>query len=366
MPLQVLCELHWLRFTADYSRGEARDQMEHVLAGMRVAEELQDPEVLLRGLSLLSLGLIGAGVRTGQRAVAERCIAMAREGHHLYSLSNALTSLCSDLYPEDLAGATGLGLESLEVSRQVGERYATEISLTNAGYIWWLGGDWDRLLAETAEWLSGVEASSTSAPIWLVRMQVQAARGLPVDSPILPSSEDFYDRQATGVVEALAAASAGSGEAAGAAATVTLETFANGENLGEDFEVLWMPALELQLAAGDLDAATSLLELADPLRGGRGRPLTHALRSYFRGRIASARGGDPQSDLVDAEARLTAYGAPYLLARTRLELARWLLEQGRSEEGQARLVQAREVFVELGATPSVEEVDELLPQRTPV
>ena len=177
VPLEVLCQLHWNRCSAAYSLGSTHEQMEHVLAGLRLAEELQDPVVLLRGLGLLSLALTGAGVRSGQRAVSERCIVLARDGHHLRALADALTGLCSDLYSEDLMAASRLAMESVAVARQLGEHYATEIGLTNACYIWWLTGDWDRLLAETADWLTGGESSVTSAPLWLTRALVPGAAG---------------------------------------------------------------------------------------------------------------------------------------------------------------------------------------------
>ena len=154
---------------------------------------------------------------------------------------------------------------------------------------------------------------------------------------------------------------AGESCAAAEAATTTLHTFADGENVSEDFEMLWAPVVELQLASNELDTAEALLRLADPLLGGRGRPLTHGIVRLLRGRLSLARGQDPGADLQEAEGALEAYGAPYLLARTRLELGRWLHEQGRIDEALPLLALARPVFEELRAVPSLAELDALAP-----
>ena len=92
-----------------------------------------------------------------------------------------------------------------------------------------------------------------------------------------------------------------------------------------------------------------------------GRPLTGAVVRRLRGLIAAADGQDPEADLRAAETGFAAYGAPYLLARTRLELAGWLIGEGRQAEAAPLLAQSRAVFVELGAAPSVHEVDALAP-----
>lgn len=127
----------------------------------------------------------------------------------------------------------------------------------------------------------------------------------------------------------------------------------------EDFEVVLGPAVELQLRAGDLAAAERLLALADPLLGGLGRALTRAELPRLRGLLAVARGEDPERDLRAAVAAQEAYGAPYLLAQTRYELAHWLVKQGSIEEAIGLLDQARATFSRLGAVPALEKTDAL-------
>lgn len=50
-------------------------------------------------------------------------------------------------------------------------------------------------------------------------------------------------------------------------------------------------------------------------------------------------------------------GAPFHLAVVRLEHAEWLIEQGRSGEGEPLLAEARETFERLEAKPWLERVE---------
>jgi hypothetical protein len=134
----------------------------------------------------------------------------------------------------------------------------------------------------------------------------------------------------------------------------------------EDFEVGWAPVVELQLQAGDLDEAEAVLNLATPLMGGRGRALTRAELPRLRGMITAARGGDPEHDLREAERAHAAYGAPFLLARTRHELARWLLTQGRSSEALPLLEQARGTYEQLRAQARLDDLAALTPESVGV
>jgi hypothetical protein len=125
----------------------------------------------------------------------------------------------------------------------------------------------------------------------------------------------------------------------------------------DDFEVFVGPAVELQLRAGEIDEAEALLDLGAALTGGRASRLLRCQRLRLGGLIAIARGDDPEELLRSAEKELEAYGAVYYLARTRLALGRWLLAQGRHVEAEPLLAEARSTFLDLGAAPSLEELE---------
>jgi hypothetical protein len=193
-----------------------------------------------------------------------------------------------------------------------------------------------------------------------MRIQIDLARGRqPTTSPLV-ASENPLDENANVLVRSLESLQAGNQTATAAAvAASTLSAFSAFSDMVEDFEVMLAPAVELQLRAGDLAMAERLLSLANPLLGGRGRAITRAEVPRLRGMLAAARGEDAEADLRTAAAAHEAYGAPYLLAVTRYELARWLTTRGRADEAGPLLDQARATFTRLGAIPALENADAL-------
>ena len=362
VPPDVQTEVLGMLVWSARMRGDRAAQQTHCLRVLRLAELHEDPALIIRGLNRLGALLLDLGSASAHRALAERAVVLAREQQLLPALASALTNLVSELYAADLDGSGAPVRESVSVSKQLGDSATIEGALINACYAWFLAGDWDLLTAETAEWLEGRELTATCGPLWLTRVQVQLARGEPVVVPDAPHAEDPYDQQVWSATSALAQAADGHrASAARAAEEASRRTFGDGEPF-DDFEVLWTPTVELQLQAGELTAAAELLALAAPyVTGVRARALTRGVVPRLRGLLALARGEDPEPDLREAEAALSSYGAPYLLARTRLELGRWLQEQGRGDEASGLLAQARETFVTLRAAPSVAEVDALVP-----
>ena len=57
------------------------------------------------------------------------------------------------------------------------------------------------------------------------------------------------------------------------------------------------------------------------------------------------------SSALSAAGGFREYNFPFWLAVTQLEHAEWLATRGRTEEAAPRLVEAREIFDGLGATP---------------
>ena len=346
-----------LRF---HDPGEHRDR---AFENLRLAEEVGDPTALVSALSGLAIVCVDGGSPTAYVALMEPCIVLAREGRILDQLARSLSNLTAELYPNDLARAAALTDESVAVSRQAGDSNMTDFALTNASFTWWLAGEWDRLESELTEWLESRPTSATSAVLRLMLSQVRLARGQSFDAQTedLPDSEDPWEQLGKDLFLAHVelARHQVPRSAAGAAAAVH-HTFDTGEML-EDFEVGWAPAVELQLRAGDVDEAEALLALATPLLGGRSRPLIRGEHARLRGMLEAAKGQDPEVDLREAERVFELYGAPYLLACTRLELGRWLGAQGRGDEAAPLLTKARETFVQLRATPSIEDVDTASP-----
>ena len=363
IPAQVHLRLLFVLSRCARGLGDTGEQRRQTVRLGRIAEQLQDPAATMLGLNNVALMLNDAGSRTAASAVVERCIVLAREGHVLDQLSRSLSNLCSEAYPRDLARADELAVEAVEVARQVGDTYLTDFALANACSTWVLSGHWDRLIDQTSDWIEGSEEAVMAGPQWLARAQVQLARGQQVTAPEMLTSEDPFQQYCADLLEGLRLV--GRGEVAEGAAHVAPRALEQFRLDGvEDFEVMWGPTVDLLLRAGDLDSVGELVDLAVPRLTANASPLTRGVVPRFRGLLALARGEDPESHLREAEAALTPYAAPYLLARTRLELGRWLHQQGRTDEAAPLLALARPVFEQLGAEPSLAELDDLEPVAT--
>jgi ATP/maltotriose-dependent transcriptional regulator MalT len=117
-------------------------------------------------------------------------------------------------------------------------------------------------------------------------------------------------------------------------------------------------ALEAALDLDDHAKADELLALADSLQPGQLTPSLQAQRHRFHGRLAARRGNHEHvdHDYREAETIFTEHGLVFHHAVTQLEHAEWLTSQGRGDEAQALLAQARETFEQLEAKPWLERL----------
>jgi class 3 adenylate cyclase/tetratricopeptide (TPR) repeat protein len=333
--------------------GQSEQHQRSVLEGIQLAERIGDPAELVKALGGVAIMLLDVGCATASRALLERGAEIARQHHLLTELGRSLSNLLSESYLNDLGAAAAMAHEALDVSRRAGDNALTETSLLNASYTRWLVGDWSVMLDEAAEWIANNPESATNGCFGFLTGLVQQARGRAVAADHFPSpDDDAYLMMAVTLHGCmLSEALHGPREAAEAAAAAMRRAY-NGDQF-DDLEVFWAPVVELQLRAGAIDEAASLLSLADPLSGFRARTLTRAQRARLTGLVALARGEDPEVHLRTAEHEFATYGAPFYLACTRFELGTWLRARGREAEAAPLLAQARAAFEELGATAYV-------------
>ena len=341
-------------------QGDLQESIDLALKQLRLAELSGDPGLVVRGLSAAGIAMIDVGSPTAYLALLAESVAMARRHHVLLPLANSLANLSAELYPRELVRATELADEAVEVGRKVGDPMVVELAMCNAGFAWRLVGRWDDVVSAAREWLVDRELTSFGVAVVMNAAWVQLQRGEPVDEPVhVEESEDPWEVLTHVLWLALHQQSTGSRARPSRRLPDAFQAIFGDAESFEDFEILWAPSVELLLAAGDVDAAERMIGMAAPLDGPLGRPLTRAELPRLRALVTLARGGDPEADLLLAIREHDEYGAPYLAARARLELARWLHGQGRYAEGEPLLSAAREVFVTLRATPSLAEVDAL-------
>ena len=322
---------------------------------LRLAERSGDPAQVVQALNSLAILLVDEGSPTAYTALLEKAIDLSREHHLLPNLARSLGNMLGETYLHDLPRALEMSEETVDTGRRAGDRNVLEVSLLNVGAARWLAGRWAEVLADLQPVLDERRPTGVTASLAVVTACVERATGRPVTAYDLPASDDPVEQMSTDLAGCLVrAAEDPVGTAVAAAAA--LRAGYPGETR-EDFEVFWVPVVELQLAAGAVDEAADLLTLADALTDPLSRAVTRAILPMLRGLVALARDEDPEADLREALRELEDYGAVFYLARTRLELGRWLLQGGRAAEAGSLLDQARAVFEQLGAVPSLAELD---------
>ena len=126
--------------------------------------------------------------------------------------------------------------------------------------------------------------------------------------------------------------------------------------VGQDVKVGFLRGVEAALALGNVTKADELLTVVEELPVGLRPPLLDAAAHRFRARLA---GDDPSADALftRAAAQLRALELPFHLAVVLLEHGEWLAAQGRPDDAEPFVAEARETFERLEATPWLERLD---------
>jgi tetratricopeptide (TPR) repeat protein len=328
-----------------------------LMTQVRLAERLGDPARQVQALNGVAIHLALFGSVAGYLALLERAAEMAEEHHLPIALARSLSNLLSEIYRRDLPRAREVATDAMAASRRAGSVQYMENALVNASFTWWMAGEWDLLRDNAADWFATHVANPLSS--LLIMPFTLACAERQVELPVIalthsdfPAEQSFAD-----VTLALRQEAAGDLDGAAKAASAALRRGFTDIDVLEDFEVLWTPTVELQLRAGHVEEAEALLTFGPAAESAIRCEVGAAMAPRLAGLVAIAKGEDPEQLLRAAELEFTAYGAPYYLARTRLELGRWLCDQGRAAEGMPLLDLARTGLVELGALRSLTELE---------
>jgi class 3 adenylate cyclase/tetratricopeptide (TPR) repeat protein len=132
--------------------------------------------------------------------------------------------------------------------------------------------------------------------------------------------------------------------------------------LHESLRQLWPDTLDAAIGDGQVDVAAELVDLLAVEPRGRVSPYLRAELHRGRGLVAAAR---EEHDEVEAELRAAAedlrgLGYPYPLARAQIDLAAWMIGQGRQAEAAQVLAEAVAALTPLRAAPLLGRASELL------
>ncbi|WP_314195135.1 LuxR C-terminal-related transcriptional regulator [uncultured Arthrobacter sp.] len=139
------------------------------------------------------------------------------------------------------------------------------------------------------------------------------------------------------------------------------------DGAGPDYRRLMLAAdVEIELAAGDAQAARSAMEELASLRASIDMPMLHALTEQSEAAVLFHE-GDPRAALVllrRAWSRWLGLDAPFEAARCRALIARLCAALGDEESARLEREAARAVFSELGAAPALSALEQSLPEQS--
>jgi hypothetical protein len=132
--------------------------------------------------------------------------------------------------------------------------------------------------------------------------------------------------------------------------------------LHESLRLLWPDTLDAAIASGRTDIAAELVEMFESEPRGRLSPYLRAELHRGRGLVAAARDvhDEVEAQLTAAVADLRSLGYPYPLARAQIDLAAWMIGQGRQAEATKVLADAVAALTPLRAAPLLGRASELL------
>jgi tetratricopeptide (TPR) repeat protein len=324
----------------------------HLEQALGLAEALDLPETLAQALNSKAILLLRHDRLFEARTLLEGALSLAR-AHDLHAAAlRTYNNLGVVLGSADrLADGYAVAERAIEHARRVGDRNWEGNFV--AGAVGWLFslGRWDEALVRFAE---AEELASTSfaqglllagVSIHCERGELEQARELLARLAAFAQSEDTTTAAIYAIQEAQLLRAEGKPKDALAAAERALATR---QELGATFFAFkngLVEALEAALALGDTAKARELLSSIDPLRPGELTPLLKAQQARFRARLAATDGEtDADAGFASAEGLFRELETPFWLAVTRLEHAEWLVSQGRAEDAEPLLAQARETF----------------------
>jgi class 3 adenylate cyclase/tetratricopeptide (TPR) repeat protein len=355
-----------------YFEGHEDRAAERLERALELAESLGLPEVLSQALNSK-----GALILMGAKGRPEEGFALLRHALNValnhdawlaalrayYNLSNLLYYY--DRYEE----AARYDEEGLALSRRLGDRLWEWMFIAEGVFLAFMAGEWDGAVRRAADVPRLEETSASrfaagellqSIPALLVeRGQVDDASEVLESYAGFEHSADLQERIGYQAANARVLRGRGRLDEALAAARealdgrITLGAAFTGAKFG------FVEAAEAALTLGDTTTVEELLAIPAALGAGEATPGWRAHAARVGARLDASRGEvDGVEERFDTAAGLfREISVPLWLAVTLTEKGEWLTEQGRGDEAQPILSEARAIFGRLKARPWLERVD---------
>jgi hypothetical protein len=187
----------------------------------------------------------------------------------------------------------------------------------------------------------------------LLAGDIDRAQRLVDELPIGRSeTDDLQDRMTFALLSAIVASASGDHSRALETVTPWLD-----EPLSSVTKLIYEAALTAAAGLGRDAEIRAIIERIDAILPGIQPPSLRCLSLRFRARL-----GDEPDDRFRAAAAISReYGMTLVSAQIEVEHAEWLLCEGRTEEADELLAEARAVFERVGAQPWLERIDAAAP-----
>ncbi len=370
----VAAEIHEQLARAHFFAGNYAEAINHTESALEIAQALTLTDTLCGALVQKANACLYTGrveeariLYLGARELAER------DGlvDALAAMGGNFTNLCLMWdRPEAVEEAQG----ALALTRRRGDRFSEAISAGNLTSMLLLRGRWTEADEVIAELLGHGEDRPganflryRAAFLALLRGELDGARRLVESLAEWERSGDEELQSMAGVATANLLFCDGETEAA---LDVHRELFARYlPRLSPASEVVrdgWPFALEAARRLGRPEAMRELVDLLGAQPPGHIPPYLDA--HLIRGRaLVAALAGDSDGvdrDLQAAIERFRQLEYPYWLATAQIDLAEWLIGQGRASEADPLLEEAGDALRSLGARPALERIERLVrPER---
>jgi predicted ATPase/class 3 adenylate cyclase len=351
--------------SASFFAGHLERASAQIERALDIAEALQLPDALTRAWSRKAI-IVSLRRPEEARAFFQLAVDTAL-AHEMHQEASAGYASLSDLaFQRDRYGdSLGHLDQSLALARRFGDRRREWFGLAESSYALYMLGRWDEALARFGEIPEEQLGATTNlmSPLTGV-LELFLHRGRLDDARALLGRYEDLARTASdtqvlgGYNAALAAVRLVESDLRGALAAAEL-AFDGRTALGvtsQDVKQGFLHALEASLALGDREKAEHLLAEVERLPIGVRSPYLTALTHRFRARLAA----DPaaaDAAFAAAEAELRAHELVFHLAVVLLEQGERLTAQGRRDEAQPLLEEARESFARLGASRWLDRLD---------
>jgi class 3 adenylate cyclase/tetratricopeptide (TPR) repeat protein len=338
---------------------------------LEIAEARGVPEIFSDALNTKAIILAGRGRRLEALALLPYALHVALENDKplasIRAYYNLADTLCHVDRYEEAADAVRDGLA---LARRVGDRLQ-EWQFLGQVYPYFALGAWDELESMIAE--ISEEHWSELRQAWsgiLFGATVKAFRGRPDDAETLTrrcaeleSSADHQERAAFHLGRGNILLMSGDPARALEAAELAFEERKTMGITAEYVKQSFVTAVEAALELGDLGKAEELLAVVEALPPGSSSQFLQAQSARFRARLAARRGDADEAErrFKRATGLFRELALRFYLGATQLEFGEWLVGQGRHEEAEPLLAEAREIFEQLEAKPWLNRVDAIAP-----